>query len=123
MQCIKVSHFELSFLYRAVNTRKSFEVNIHAQICLYKLVFWSYLSSRPVSSIGRALVTFVVIDREILSTVIRTVPLLWHVQKFQFLVKLNATSTGKLLDSLPRNNAVVSLSSGEFNVAFCHDPE
>jgi hypothetical protein len=37
----------------------------------------------------------VVIDHEILSTVIRTVPLLWHVQKFQFLAKVEATSTDK----------------------------
>jgi hypothetical protein len=69
-----------------------------------------------------AQVTFVVIDHEILSTVICTAPLLWHVQKFQFLAKLKATSTGKLLDGLPRN-AVVELCSGEFNVAYCCDPE
>jgi hypothetical protein len=48
--------------------------------------------------------------------------LLWHVQKFQFLAKVKAISTGKLLDSLPRNNAVVELCSGEFNVAYCRDP-
>jgi hypothetical protein len=63
-----------------------------------------------------------VIDHEVLSTVIRTVPVLWHVQKFQFLAKGKATSTGKLLDSLPRNNAVVELFSGEFSVAYCCDP-
>jgi hypothetical protein len=63
------------------------------------------------------------IDHEILSTVIRTVPLLLHVQKFQFLAKVKATSTGKLLDSLPRNDGVVELCSGEFNVAYCFDPE
>jgi hypothetical protein len=68
-------------------------------------------------------VTFVVIDHEILSIVIRTVSLLWHVQKFQFLAKVEATSTGKLLDSLPRNNAVAVLCSGEFKVACCCDPE
>jgi hypothetical protein len=55
--------------------------------------------------------------------VIRTVPLLWHVQKFQFLAKVKATSTGKLLDSLPRNDAVVELCSCEFNVAYFHDME
>jgi hypothetical protein len=64
-----------------------------------------------------------VIDHEILFTVIRTVPLLWHVQKFQFLAKVKATSTGKLLDSLPRNDAVVELCSGQFNVAYCRDPD
>jgi hypothetical protein len=64
-----------------------------------------------------------VIDHEILSTVIRAVPLLWHVQKFQFLAKAKATSTGKLLDSLPRNDAMVELCSGEFNVAYCRDPK
>jgi hypothetical protein len=65
-----------------------------------------------------------VIDHEILSTVIYTVPLLWHVQKFQFLEKVKATSTGKLLfDRLPRNDAGVELYSGEFNVAYCRDPE
>jgi hypothetical protein len=70
------------------------------------------------------LVIFVVIDQENLSTVIRTVPLLWHVQKFQFLAKMKATSTGKLLDSLPRNGAVAELCCfGKFNVAYCRDPE
>jgi hypothetical protein len=56
-----------------------------------------------------------VIDHEILSSAIRTVPLLWHVQKF--LQKEIATSTGKLFDSLPRNYAVAELRSGKFNVA------
>jgi hypothetical protein len=70
-----------------------------------------------------AQVTFVVNDLEILSTVIRTVPLLWHVQKFQFLAKAKATSTGKLLDSLPRNNVVIELCSREFSVAYCRDLE
>jgi hypothetical protein len=66
-------------------------------------------------------VTFAVIDHEILSSVIRTVPLLWLVQKFQFLAEVKATSAGKLLDSLPRDDAVVELCSGEFNVAYCPD--
>jgi hypothetical protein len=64
-----------------------------------------------------------VIDHEIFSKVIRTVPLLWYVQKFQFFAKVKATSTGKLLDSLPRNDAVAELCSGEFNVTYCHDQE
>jgi hypothetical protein len=64
-----------------------------------------------------------VIDHDIFTTVITTVPLLWHVQKFQFLAKVKETSTGKLLESLPRNDAVVELCSGEFNVAYCRDPE
>jgi hypothetical protein len=40
--------------------------------------------------------------------IIRTVPLHWHVQKFQFLAKVKETSTGKLLDSLPGNDAVLN---------------
>jgi hypothetical protein len=56
------------------------------------------------------------IDHEILSSDIRTVPLLWHVQKFQFLAKVKATISGKLLDTLPRNDAMVDLCSGKFNV-------
>jgi hypothetical protein len=44
-------------------------------------------------------------------------------RSYQFLVKVKATSTGKLLDSLPRNDAVVELSSGKFNVAYCRDPK
>jgi hypothetical protein len=64
-----------------------------------------------------------VIDHEIFSMVIRTVPLLWYVQKFQFFAEVKATITGKLLDSLPRNDAEAELSSGEFNVAYCCDPE
>jgi hypothetical protein len=64
-----------------------------------------------------------VIDYEIFSTVIHTVPLLWYVQKIQFLEEVRATSTGKLLYSLPRNDAVAELCSSKFNVAFCRDPE
>jgi hypothetical protein len=87
--------------------------------------------SRPVTLIGSALDcdslttqdTFVVINHEILSTVLRTVPLLWHVQKFHFLAKVNATSPGQLLDSLLRNDAAVGLCPGEFNEAYCRDPE
>jgi hypothetical protein len=56
-------------------------------------------------------VTFVVMDHEIVSTVISTVPLLWHYRSYQFLAEVNATSTGKLLDNLPRNDAVVELYS------------
>jgi hypothetical protein len=66
---------------------------------------------------------FVVIDHEILSTVIHTVPLHWHVQKFQYLAKVKTTSTCKLLDSLVMNGAVAELCSGKFNVAFCRDPD
>jgi hypothetical protein len=64
-----------------------------------------------------------VTDHEIFSTVIRTVPQLWYVQKFQFLAKVKATSTGKLIDSLPRADAVAELCSGKFNVGYCRDPE
>jgi hypothetical protein len=63
--------------------------------------------SRPVSSIGERWTVnratrvrfpdgagpFVVIDYEILSMVISAVPLLLHVQKFQFFAKVKATST------------------------------
>jgi hypothetical protein len=41
----------------------------------------------------------------------------------QFLAKVTATSTGKLFDSLPRNDAVAELCSGKFNVAYCYDLE
>jgi hypothetical protein len=44
-------------------------------------------------------------------------------RSYQFLVKVTATSTGKLLDSLPRKDAVAELSSGKFNDANCRDPE
>jgi hypothetical protein len=87
--------------------------------CIYLVnkYFWYYYSYLA------AQVTFVVIDHEIISTVIRTVPLVWHVQQFQFLAKVKAASTSKLLDSLPRNDTVVELCSGEFNVADCRDQE
>jgi hypothetical protein len=90
------------------------------------------LVSRLFSSIGRALgcemgdrvslnrtvhVIFIMIYHEIFSTVIHIVPLLWYVQKFQFRAKVKATSTGKLLNSLSRINAVAELCSGKFNVA------
>jgi hypothetical protein len=67
--------------------------------------------------------TFVVIDHKNLSTVIHTVPLLWHVQMFLFLAKVKANSTGKQLDSLPWNDTVTELCSGKYNVAYCRDPE
>jgi hypothetical protein len=54
-----------------------------------------------------------VIDHEILSTVIRTVPVLWYIQKLS--VPANS-SAGKVLDSLPRNDAVAELCSSIFNV-------
>jgi hypothetical protein len=41
-------------------------------------------------------------------------PLLCHVQKIQFLAEVKATTTGKLLDGLPRNDAVTELRSGKF---------
>jgi hypothetical protein len=64
-----------------------------------------------------------VTDHEIFSTVIRNVPLLLHEQKFQLLSKVEATSTGKLFDSLPRNNVVAEQRSDIFYVAYCCDPE
>jgi hypothetical protein len=64
-------------------------------------------------------VTFVVIDHEIFSTVIHTVPL--HIQRFQFLEKVKATNTGKLLDCLSRKDAVAELCSGKFKAAYCRD--
>jgi hypothetical protein len=61
---------------------------------------------------------FVVIDYEIFSMVIRTEPLFWHVQKFQFLAKVKVFSTVKLLNSRDsRNDAVAELCPGQFNVA------
>jgi hypothetical protein len=67
-------------------------------------------------------VTFVVIDHEILSTVIYNLcP--GRYRSYQFLAKVKALCTGKLLDSLPRNNAVAELCSGKFNVAYCCDLE
>jgi hypothetical protein len=44
-------------------------------------------------------------------------------KSYQFLAKVKATSTGKLLDSLPRNDVVAYLCSGKFNVDNCCDPE
>jgi hypothetical protein len=41
----------------------------------------------------------------------------------QFLAKVKATSTGKLLYCLSRNDAVAELCSGKFNMAYCRDPE
>jgi hypothetical protein len=63
-----------------------------------------------------------VIDPEILSKVIHTVPLHWHVQKLSVPCKVKATNTGKLLVSLPRNDAVAELCSGLFNVTYWLDP-
>jgi hypothetical protein len=37
---------------------------------------------------------------------------------YLFLAKVRSTSTGKLLEILPRNDAVVKLGSGEFILAF-----
>jgi hypothetical protein len=43
-------------------------------------------------------------------------------RSYQFLAKVKATSSGKLLDSLPWNDAVAELCSGIFNVVYCRDP-
>jgi hypothetical protein len=64
-------------------------------------------------------VTFFVTDYEIISTAIRNVLLLWHVQKLKFLAKVKSTGTGKQLESLPGNDTVVELCSCKFNVAHC----
>jgi hypothetical protein len=74
----------------------------------------------PVSSIGNALdyesvqVTFVVIDHEIFSTVIRTVPLLWHLQNFCSLRKWKQLILADCLPACPGtirwlNSALVNL--------------
>jgi hypothetical protein len=68
-------------------------------------------------------VTLSVIDHEMLSTIIRTVPLLWHVQKLSVACEVKAPSTTKLLDSLPNNDAVAEVCSCVFKVAFCRDLE
>jgi hypothetical protein len=70
-------------------------------------------------------VTFVVFDHEIFlqSFELYLEPAVWHVQKFQFLVKMQATGTGKVLDSLPRNYVAGELCSSEFIVVYCRDPE
>jgi hypothetical protein len=54
---------------------------------------------------------FFVFDYEILSTVICTVLLLWHVQKLSVPCDIVGTGTGKLLNSLPRNDVVAELCS------------
>jgi hypothetical protein len=36
-------------------------------------------------------------------------------------VKVKATGTGELLDSLPKNNVVAELCSDEFKEDYCHD--
>jgi hypothetical protein len=94
--------------------------------------------SCPVSSIGRALDpesddqgliqgqgNFVEIYHEIFSTNISLVPLFWQVRKLSSLRKWKATSTGKLLDSMPCTGTMrwlIELCSGKLNVAFCWDP-
>jgi hypothetical protein len=58
------------------------------------------------------------------STVIRTVYLCSGMYRsYQFLAKVKGTTTGKLLNSLSRNDAVAELCSGKFNVAYCRDPK
>jgi hypothetical protein len=41
----------------------------------------------------------------------------------QFLAKVKAASTVKLLDSLPMTDAVTELCSGKFSVAYCRYTE
>jgi hypothetical protein len=42
---------------------------------------------------------------------------------YQFLLKVKSTSTGKLLDSLPRIKLPRQNCSDKFNVAYCPDTE
>jgi hypothetical protein len=44
-------------------------------------------------------------------------------RSYQFLAKMKATRTGKLLDSLPQNHAMAELCFGKLNVAYCRDLE
>jgi hypothetical protein len=44
-------------------------------------------------------------------------------RSYQFLAKVKATSTGKLLDNIPRDDAVVEMCFVKFNVACCRYPE
>jgi hypothetical protein len=44
-------------------------------------------------------------------------------RQYQFLATVKATSTGVLLNRLPRNDAMADMCSGNFNVAYCCDPE
>jgi hypothetical protein len=44
-------------------------------------------------------------------------------RSYQFFAKVKATSTSKLLDSLPWNDMVAELCSGKFNVAYYRDQE
>jgi hypothetical protein len=93
------------------------------------------LVSRWVSSVGKTVnqgiwVRFqesqfilVVIDHEILSMVIHTICLPWQVQKQSVPCESESCNTSKLLDSLPRNDAVAELCSCEFRLAYCRDPE
>jgi hypothetical protein len=83
---------------------------------------WTVNRATQVRFPGGADYSFVVTDQENLYTAIRTVPLLWYVPKFQFLAEVKTTCTGKLLDSLPRNNAVAEMCSDKFNVAYRRDP-
>jgi hypothetical protein len=57
-------------------------------------------------------VTLVVIDHEIISTAIHTLPLLFVCTEVSVPCKSEGIycSTGKLLDSLPRNDAVAELT-------------
>jgi hypothetical protein len=67
-------------------------------------------------------VTFIVIDFFflLLSTLY---PCSGMYRSYQFLVKVKATSTGKLVDSLPRKDAVVELCSKDLKAAYCYDLE
>jgi hypothetical protein len=83
------------------------ETGASRPFCSGSIGLWN---GRPEFDSRTAHVTFVETDHEIISSVIRTVyVLLWH-------AKVKATSTGKLFDCLPRNDAVVELCS------YCREP-
>jgi hypothetical protein len=66
-----------------------------------------------------------VIDNEIRFKVIFALYLFSDMYRsiLQFLVKVKASSPGKLLDSLPRNDVVIELCSSEFKVPYFCDME
>jgi hypothetical protein len=57
----------------------------------------------------------IVVDHEILSSVIHTYLCIGMYRSYQFLAKVTATSTGKLLNMMRWLNCAL--------VNYCHDPE
>jgi hypothetical protein len=84
-------------------------------------VLLAQVERRTVNRVPLAKAIFPIIDQNILLRSFARYCSGRIYRSFQFFSKVKATSTGKLHNSLPRNDAANELCSGEFKMAYCYN--